>query len=207
MSMSKRKNKKTSIILCIVAVLLVVVFTVPLIMNFDSLFNNNEQVNDEDNNKSDDNITNEKLKVYFNDELVKSGDVIEVKQSEVSFVIECEEEYQASFVAFPEYKSWEYQVGEGYYLFNADVSVLETSFSDGKVTISLPYDIMDWVKLQHKDVVEEDIILPTNVNHNVAYIALEIKVGEETYLYPIKFDLNGVWTKVYLDKNEIVFCD
>ena len=80
-------------------------------------------------------------------------------------------------------------------------------FSDGKVTISLPYDIMDWVKLQHKDVVEEDIILPTNVNHNVAYIALEIKVGEETYLYPIKFDLNGVWTKVYLDKNEIVFCD
>ena len=54
---------------------------------------------------------------------------------------------------------------------------------------------------------EEQIALPTDVDHKQAYIALKIDIEGESYIYPISFDLNGVWTKCVLDKDEIVFCD
>lgn len=208
--MAKRSKKKTGIIAGFVAFLLVLALMIPLITNYDTLFGSEEPPVQEENNGSgtgNDVTSTDKVKVYFGDVLVKSGEPVQSTQSETSFSIVCKEEYQASFVVCDDYNRWTYLVDDLKASFRPNVDVLEKSISNGTATIWMPFDIMEWVLLQHYGVTQEQVTLPTDVDHNVAYIALKIVVGEESFLYPIKFNLNGVWTKCKLDKDEIVFCD
>lgn len=212
--MAKRSKKKTGIIVGLVALLLLLALMVPLITNYDTLFGTEEPPVLEENNGSENNSSNDveeetstNVKVFFNDVELVPGEAVQSKNFTTSFKIVCDEEYVATFVANPGYKTWKYVIGEDKYIFIPVVDVLETSVVDNVATIVYPYDIMEWVLLQNEGVIQEQVTLPTDVDHNIAYVALKIVVGEESYFYPIKFDLNGSWTKLVLDKDEIVFCD
>ena len=212
--MSNRKKNKMGTIVGIIALILVLSFIVPFVLNYDTLFGSEEPPVLEENNGSENNSSNDveeetstNVKVFFNDVELVPGEAVQSKNFTTSLKIVCDEEYEASFVANPGYKTWKYVIGEDKYIFIPVVDVLETSVVDNVATIVYPYDIMEWVLLQNEGVIQEQVTLPTDVNHNVAYVALKIVVGEESYFYPIKFDLNGSWTKLVLNKDEIVFCD
>ena len=216
--MSKRNKKRIGTILGVVACILLLTFLVPIILNYDSFFGEDSipddnqvpgenQAPDDNNvdvNRPEDSIS--KVKVYFNDMEVKSGSTVESINSEVTFFIFSEEDYEASFVLVEDFQEFEYQINESYYRFAPTVNVLDYSISEGKATINMPFDIIDWLLLLNDGVSKEQLNLPTNLNHDVPYIALQVVVGDDIYIYPIKFNLNGVWTKPNLDKNEIVFC-
>ena len=219
--MAKRKKNSMAIVWGILALMLVLVLTIPLILNFDTLFGSpsepdssqNEDIDDNtggNDNVGDevgDNVLEPVVKVYFEDVELVRGEPVQSTNSNTVLTIDCKEEYEASFVALPGYKFWVYKIDNKKLGFKPNVDCLNTTISNGQASIQFPYDIMEWVLLQNQDVTQEQVSLPTDVNHNVPYVGLEVKVGEQSYLYPIQFDLNGVWTKVYLDKDEIVFCD
>ena len=220
--MAKRNNRKIGTILGLVALLLVLVLMVPIIINYDTLFgsssvpdnNQNQGVNDNvgDGEVSDDmddenEVVEPVFKVYYGNVELVPGEPVQSMNSNTVLTIDCKEEYEASFVALPEYKFWVYKIDDKKLGFKPNVDCLNPTISNGQASIQFPYDIMEWVLLQNQDVTQEQVSLPTDVNHNVPYVGLEVKVGEQSCLYPIQFDLNGVWTKVFLDKDEIVFCD
>lgn len=218
--MAKRKKNSMAIVWCILALMLVLVLIIPLILNFDTLFGSPSELDNSQNEGIDDNtggndnvgdevgdnVVESVVKVYFEDVELVPGEPVQSMNSITVLTIDCKEEYEASFVALPGYKSWVYKIDDKKLGFKPNVDCLNPLISNGQASIQFPYDIMEWVLLQNQDVTQEQVSLPTDVNHNVPYVGLEVKVGEQTFLYPIQFDLNGVWTKVCLDKDEIVFC-
>lgn len=220
--MAKRNNRKIGTILGLAALLLVLVLMVPIIINYDTLFgsssvpdnNQNQGVNDtvgdgevSDDTDDENEVVEPVLKVYYGNVELVSGEPVQSTNSNTVLTIDCKEEYEASFVALPKHNSWLYTIDDIWFGFKANVDCLNPTISNGQASIQFPYDIMEWVLLQHQGVNKEQVSLPTGVEHDVPYVGLEVIVGEESYLYPIKFNLNGVWTKVDLDKDEIVFCD
>ena len=215
--MAKRNKNSMAIVWGILALMLVLVLTIPLILNFDTLFGSplepdssqNEGI--DDNTGGNDNVVESVVKVYLGDLELVQGEPVESKNSNTVLTIDCKEEYEASFIAFTEHAGWTYTIVDNDNVtkklgFKPNVDCLNPTISNGRASIQFPYNMMEWVLLQNQDVTQEQVSLPTDVNHNVPYVGLEVKVGEQRYLYPIQFDLNGVWTKVYLDKDEIVFC-
>ncbi|MBR2481116.1 MAG: hypothetical protein IKB56_07430, partial [Clostridia bacterium] len=175
--MAKRSKKKTGIIVGLVALLLLLALMVPLITNYDTLFGREEPPVLEENNSNDvEEETSTNVKVFFNDVELVPGEAVQSKNFTTSLKIVCDEEYEASFVANPGYKTWKYVIGEDKYIFIPVVDVLETSVVDNVATIVYPYDIMEWVLLQNEGVIQEQVTLPTDVDHNIAYVALKIVV-------------------------------
>ena len=208
--MAKRKTKKISLIIGIMLAILLLALLVSVLVNFDSLFGGEApsggDIQDGVSDGVDDTISMV-LRVYCNGAELTAGEPIQAIQSDVTFTIESNKAYSANFVKYPGYREWDYEVDDGIAKFIPNVNVLEQKNENNTYTIYMPYDVMDWVLRQHEGATEDSVVLPTDINHNVVYIALKVDVEGNSYYYPIQFDLNGVWTKVYLDKNEIVFCD
>ena len=222
--MSKRKNKKLSLIIGIVALVLILALLIPMIINYDTLFGktpgeepgdeqggNVDEVPGEGGSQEEDPGEEDNVKpifkVYLNDVELVPGEAVESTESVTTLTIVTESDYEASFVKTSDYRRWNYYLEGEKWRFNPDLNVLKTRIEGNVASIEFPFDVMDWVLLQHDGATQEQVDLPTDVNFNVPYVALQVKIGEEIFLYPIQFDLNGVWTKCYLDKDEIVFCD
>ncbi|MBR1984660.1 MAG: hypothetical protein IKA31_02880 [Clostridia bacterium] len=211
--MSKRRKNISSMIVAIVALILLLALMLGLLLNFERLFPSDDSpVEDSGNGNTgdipDDSNDGSELapKVFFNDVEITPGNIIVSSNSTTSLRIESQSSYTASFIAVTDFKSWDYKIDGEWQKFKPDVTVLESSITDNTAMIVMPYDIMEWVLLMNAGVSEEQIELPTDVDHKQAYIALKIDREGESYIYPISFDLNGVWTKCVLDKDEIVFC-
>ena len=145
--MAKRSKKKIGIIVGLVALLLLLALMVPLITNYDTLFGSEEPPVLEENNGSENNSSNDveeetstNVKVFFNDVELVAGEPVQSNNFTTSFKIVCDEEYEASFVANPGYKTWKYVIGEDKYIFIPVVDVLESSVVDNVATIVYPYE-------------------------------------------------------------------
>ena len=196
-----RKRTK-NIILIFLLVALLSMLVVPIALNYDKIFS--DGILDKNEEPLDD-YTDKALVVKCNGQELDPNRSIEVEVSTLTFTVDSDEFFTASFINVSDYPIWEYQVDDTWCRFQPNIGLLNHEIGDGTYTIEMPYDIMDWVLRNHNGVTEDQVKLPTDVNHNVPYIAIKVVIGETEYLYPIKYDLNGGWTKVVLEPSEIIF--
>lgn len=183
-------------------------------MNRDNLLSNSCDEIIDDKTDGGDNVdktdkTELDLKVYCNDTLVNPNDTISLTNTKVFFKVESNKEYKASYVVYSDYQSFDYKVNESYMRFKPSLDCLEKSVDGNVYSLQFPIDIMSWILQMHAEdaVTAEQVTIPTDVNFNVPYVAFVVEVEDITYTYPIQFNLNGIYSKLHFEQDEVLFLD